>query len=136
LKGISLIRFLDIAFRLEHEFGIKIPRGELFSDRVFELCTRIVRDVQVTDEGLAALRLAMPYAVRGTGRCSQQPGKKAATSHRLSSYRPRSVTSVECQPRSREMAESISSALAISQPPRKSTSHLRHSSCFIRRPSC
>jgi acyl carrier protein len=62
LKGISLIRFLDIAFRLEHEFGIKIPRGELFSDRVFELCTRIVRDVQVTDEGLAALRLAMPYA--------------------------------------------------------------------------
>ena len=61
MTGISLIRFLDIAFRLEHEFGIKIPRGELFSDRVFELCTRIVSDVQVTDEGLAALRLAIPY---------------------------------------------------------------------------
>src|SRR5712672_3050835 len=60
--GAESIDFLDIAFRLEHEFGIKIPPGELFSDRVFELCTRIVRDVQVTEEGLAALRLAMPYA--------------------------------------------------------------------------
>ena len=36
--GAESIDFLDIAFRIEREFGIKIPRGELFSERVFELC--------------------------------------------------------------------------------------------------
>ena len=60
--GAESIDFLDIAFRLEREFGIKIPRGELFSERVFELCSQIVQDGQVTAEGLAALRAQMPYA--------------------------------------------------------------------------
>ena len=60
--GAESIDFLDIAFRLEREFGIKIPRGELFSERVFELCTKIVQDGQVTAESLAALRSQMPYA--------------------------------------------------------------------------
>src|SRR5436189_6241330 len=60
--GAESIDFLDIAFRLEREFGIKIPRGELFSERVFELCTQIVQDGRVTAEGLAALRAQMPYA--------------------------------------------------------------------------
>jgi acyl carrier protein len=60
--GAESIDFLDIVFRLERECGIKIPRGELFSERVFELSTEIVRDGQVTAEGLAALRSQMPYA--------------------------------------------------------------------------
>ena len=59
--GAESIDFLDISFRIEREFGIKIPRGELFSERVFEVCTQIVQDGQVTAEGLAALRSQMPY---------------------------------------------------------------------------
>jgi acyl carrier protein len=59
--GAESIDFLDIAFRIEREFGIKIPRGELFSERVFEHCTQIVQDGQVTAEDLAALRSQMPY---------------------------------------------------------------------------
>jgi acyl carrier protein len=60
--GAESIDFLDIAFRIEREFGIKIPRGELFSERVFELCAQIVQDGHVTAEGLAALRSQIPYA--------------------------------------------------------------------------
>ncbi len=60
--GAESIDFLDIVFRLEREFGIRIPRGELFPERVLELSAEIVHDGQVTDEGLAALRSQMPYA--------------------------------------------------------------------------
>ena len=60
--GAESMDFLDIVFRLEREFEIKIPRGELFFERVFELSPEIVHDGQVTDEGLAALRSRMPYA--------------------------------------------------------------------------
>jgi acyl carrier protein len=60
--GAESIDFLDIAFRLEREFLIKIPRGELFSERVFELCARIVQDGRPTDENLAALRSQIPFA--------------------------------------------------------------------------
>src|SRR6516165_12700396 len=60
--GAESIDFLDIVFRLEREFGIKIPRGELFFEQVFELSAEIVQDGQVTVEGLAALRAQMPYA--------------------------------------------------------------------------
>jgi acyl carrier protein len=60
--GAESIDFLDIVFRLEREFGIKIPRGEFFFERVFELSTEIVQDGQVTAEGIAALRSQMPYA--------------------------------------------------------------------------
>ena len=60
--GAESIDFLDIAFRLEREFGFKIPRGELFAERVFELCAMIVQDGHVTPDGLAALRSQIPYA--------------------------------------------------------------------------
>ncbi len=60
--GAESIDFLDIVFRLEREFVIKIPRGELLSELVFQGDTEIVRDGRVTDEGLAALRSRMPYA--------------------------------------------------------------------------
>ena len=43
---------------------IKILRGELFSEGVFELCTRIVRDGHATADDLAALRLT--NALRGS----------------------------------------------------------------------
>ena len=60
--GAESIDFLDIVFRLEREFEIKIPRGELFFEQIFERSAEIVQDGQVTAEGLAALRAQMPYA--------------------------------------------------------------------------
>jgi acyl carrier protein len=63
--GAESIDFLDIVFRLEREFMIKIPRGELFSDLLFQSAADIVQDGHVTDEGLATLRLRMPYADLG-----------------------------------------------------------------------
>jgi acyl carrier protein len=60
--GAESIDFLDIAFRLERAFVIKIPRGELFSEHVLELCAKIMQDGRATAEHLAALRSQMPYA--------------------------------------------------------------------------
>jgi acyl carrier protein len=60
--GAESIDFLDIAFRLEREFVIKIPRGELFSEHVFELCSKISQDGHATALDIAALRSQMPYA--------------------------------------------------------------------------
>jgi acyl carrier protein len=60
--GAESIDFLDIVFRLEREFGIKIPRGELFIEPLFQGDVDYVQDGRVTDEGLSALRSQMPYA--------------------------------------------------------------------------
>src|SRR4051812_27818285 len=60
--GAESIDFLDIVFRLEREFGVKIPRGELFIESVFQDNTEYVRDGRLTDEGLTELRSRMPYA--------------------------------------------------------------------------
>jgi acyl carrier protein len=60
--GAESIDFLDIVFRLEREFMIKIPRGEFLSALVFQDESKILCDGQVTDEGLTALRSQMPYA--------------------------------------------------------------------------
>jgi acyl carrier protein len=60
--GAESIDFLDIVFRLEQEFGIKIPRGELFFEPVFQGDASFVQDGHLTDEGMAALRSHMPYA--------------------------------------------------------------------------
>src|SRR5882724_3930787 len=60
--GAESIDFLDIVFRLEREFGIKIPRGELFPESIFQGDPDLVQDGKVTAKGLAELRLRMPYA--------------------------------------------------------------------------
>ena len=60
--GAESIDFLDIVFRLEREFDIKIRQGELFAAAGFGGDTDLVHDGRVTDEGLAALRAQMPYA--------------------------------------------------------------------------
>src|ERR1700739_4882227 len=60
--GAESIDFLDIVFRLEREFGIKIPRGELFPESVFQGDPDFVREGRVTDQGMGELRLRMPYA--------------------------------------------------------------------------
>ena len=60
--GAESIDFLDIVFRLEREFGIKIPRGELFPDSIFQGDPEFVKDGKVTDQGMRELRSRMPYA--------------------------------------------------------------------------
>ena len=53
---------MDIIFRLEREFRIKIPRGELLIEPVLLGNAGFVQNDHLTDEGLAALRSQMPYA--------------------------------------------------------------------------
>jgi len=60
--GAESIDFLDIVFRLEREFGIKVPRGELFPDSIFQGNTDLVSEGRVTDRGMDELRRRMPYA--------------------------------------------------------------------------
>ena len=60
--GAESIDFLDIVFRLEREFMIKIRQDELFSEPLMQAGTSIVHDGQVTDLGLDMLRASLPYA--------------------------------------------------------------------------
>jgi acyl carrier protein len=60
--GAESIDFLDIVFRLEREFGLKIPRGELFIEPHSRCDSDYVQDGRVTEEGLVAIRSQMPYA--------------------------------------------------------------------------
>jgi acyl carrier protein len=60
--GAESIDFLDIVFRLEREFGIKIPRGELFPESIFQGDPEFVQNGRVTTKGLEELRARMPFA--------------------------------------------------------------------------
>ena len=60
--GAESIDFLDIVFRLEREFGIKIPRGELFPESIFQGDPEFVQNGRVTAKGLAELKARMPFA--------------------------------------------------------------------------
>jgi acyl carrier protein len=60
--GAESIDFLDIVFRLEREFGIKIPRGELFPESIFQGDPEYVQNGRVTPKGLEELRARMPFA--------------------------------------------------------------------------
>jgi len=60
--GAESIDFLDIVFRLEREFAIKIPRGELFPESIFQGDPEFVQNGRVTDKGISELRTRMPFA--------------------------------------------------------------------------
>ena len=60
--GAESIDFLDIVFRLEREFAIKIPRGELFPESIFQGDPEFVQEGRVTPRGLQELRDRMPFA--------------------------------------------------------------------------
>ena len=60
--GAESIDFLDIVFRLEREFGIKIPRNELFPESIFQGDPEFVLNGKVTQKGLDELRQKMPFA--------------------------------------------------------------------------
>jgi acyl carrier protein len=59
--GAESIDFLDIVFRLERNFGIKIPRGELFPENVVT-DPDMIQDGKLTEKGLDELKARMPYA--------------------------------------------------------------------------
>lgn len=59
--GAESIDFLDIVFRLEKAFDIKIPRGELFPDNILNN-PEFVQDGKLTETGLAQLKERMPHA--------------------------------------------------------------------------
>src|SRR5260221_5515902 len=59
--GAESIDFLDIVFRLEKGFDIKIPRGELFPEDILTNA-QYVQNGKVTAEGLTQLNQRMPFA--------------------------------------------------------------------------
>ncbi|MBS0204945.1 MAG: acyl carrier protein [Planctomycetes bacterium] len=60
--GAESIDFLDIVFRLERNFGIRIPRNELFPESLFTADSGFAENGRVTEKGLAELRLRLPHA--------------------------------------------------------------------------
>jgi len=60
--GAESIDFLDIVFRLEKEFDIKIPRGDLFPENLAAADSGFVEDEKVTAAGIEQLREKMPHA--------------------------------------------------------------------------
>ena len=72
--GAESIDFLDIIFRLERGFGIKIPRDELFPEAVFQGDPKLVKDGMVTSEGITELRQRLPFA--DVNKFAQNPALK------------------------------------------------------------
>ena len=58
--GAESIDFIDIVFRLEKAFNLKIPAGDLFPSHLLN-DERFVKEGMVTVEGLAELRTKLPY---------------------------------------------------------------------------
>ena len=58
--GAESIDFLDIVFRLEKAFTIKIPRGELVPENVLT-DPNYVQNGRVTPAGMTELKKRMPY---------------------------------------------------------------------------
>jgi len=59
--GAESIDFLDIVFRLEKAFVIKIPREELFPAETLMSNPDFVTNGKLTDKGLAELKEKMPH---------------------------------------------------------------------------
>jgi len=59
--GAESIDFLDIVFRLEKTFGMKVPREELFPVEGLLNNAELVSNGKLTDRGLAELRAKVPH---------------------------------------------------------------------------
>jgi acyl carrier protein len=59
--GAESIDFLDIVFRMEKAFGIKIPREELFPAESLLTNSEYVNNGKLTPKGLAELKKRMPH---------------------------------------------------------------------------
>lgn len=60
--GAESIDILDIVFRLEKAYDIKIPRGELFPDPEMMSGDDFVQDGKVTAKGIEVMREKLPHA--------------------------------------------------------------------------
>ena len=58
--GAESIDFLDISFKLEQEFSIKIEQGELFPENLMS-DDSLVEDGKLTDKAMEILRERMPH---------------------------------------------------------------------------
>jgi acyl carrier protein len=59
--GAESIDFLDIVFRLEKTFGMKVPREELFPVEGLLNDADLVSNGKLTDKGLSELRERVPH---------------------------------------------------------------------------
>lgn len=59
--GAESIDFLDIVFRLEKAFGMKVPREELFPVEGLMNDAELVSNGKLTDKGLTELRARVPH---------------------------------------------------------------------------
>jgi acyl carrier protein len=59
--GAESIDFLDIMFRLEKAFAIKIPKGELMPENLAN-DPNVVKDGVITPNGIAMLKSKMPHS--------------------------------------------------------------------------
>ncbi len=58
--GAESIDFLDIVFRLEKAFAIKIPRGEMFPEDMIAI-QQFVQNGRITPAGMDELKKRMPH---------------------------------------------------------------------------
>jgi len=58
--GAESIDLLDIVFRLERNFGIKIPRGELFPENITD--PELAESGRLTPKGLGEIKARLPFA--------------------------------------------------------------------------
>jgi acyl carrier protein len=58
--GAESIDFLDIVFKLEKTFNLKVSRGEMFPEDLFS-DTSLVKDGKLTADGLAKLQARLPF---------------------------------------------------------------------------
>lgn len=72
--GAESIDYLDISFRLEKAFGIKISEGEMFDQSILSN-DAFVQDGKVTAEGLVELKKKMPHADFTAFEADPQVGK-------------------------------------------------------------
>ena len=74
--GRESIDFLDIVFRLEKAFNIKIPRGELFPEDLDAMKNdpNFVQDGKITPVGMAGAEKAAHALRRGFHRIRERPG--------------------------------------------------------------
>ncbi len=59
--GAESIDFLDILFRMEKSFGIKIPREELFPADSLMNNPELISNGKLTEKGLEELKTRMPH---------------------------------------------------------------------------
>lgn len=74
--GAESIDFIDIIFRLEKTFDIKIPSGELFPGNILN-DERFVQEGRVTPAGLEELKAKVPYLDIASFACDPQVSKLA-----------------------------------------------------------